>query len=54
VSQRIHGPFRNPKVDRPDFVETLTGPVLKLFKSAAKLLTGDECKLFYEGSVPAP
>jgi AsmA protein len=54
VSQKIHGPFRHPKVDRPDFIETLTGPVLKLFRGAAKLLTGSECKVFYEGTVSAP
>lgn len=53
VKQRIHGPFRQPEVEKPDFLSALTGPTRKLLERA-KDLFGNECDVFYAGSVVPP
>lgn len=53
VEQEIHGSFRNPVVDRPSVVSTLTGPVRKLVDKGKSLL-GAKCAVYYSGSVPPP
>jgi AsmA protein len=54
VQQKIRGPFRKPVVEKPSVLMSLAGPALNLFKEAEDLFTGGKCKVFYNGSVPAP
>ena len=54
VKQRILGSFREPKVEKPNFIMTLTGPALRLLKKGAELVSGEPCDVFYAGSVVAP
>jgi len=53
VHQKIRGPFRKPEVEEARFLQTVAGPVLKLFKQAKKLF-GGQCEVFYAGSVAPP
>lgn len=53
VRQRIRGPFRRPEVEKVSVVQSVAGPVLKLFKQAEKLF-GGKCEVFYAGSVAPP
>jgi hypothetical protein len=54
VQQKIRGPFRKPVVEKPSVLMSIAGPALNLFKEAEDLFTGRKCKVFYNGSVPAP
>ncbi len=54
VRQQIHGSFREPQVDKPNAVEALAGPALRLLKKGADALTGRQCEPFYIGAVAAP
>ena len=53
VQQKIHGSFRNPEVEKPNVVTTVTGPVRKLINKGKSLL-GEKCTVFYSGSVAPP
>jgi hypothetical protein len=53
VRQKIGGSFLKPEVEKANVVQTVAGPVLKLFKQAGKLL-GKKCEVFYAGSVAPP
>jgi uncharacterized protein involved in outer membrane biogenesis len=53
VRQKIHGSFQNPVVEKVNVIQSVAGPVLKLFKQAKKLL-GGKCEVFYAGSVAPP
>jgi AsmA protein len=54
VRQHIHGTFANPVVDKPNRLEALAGPVLRLLKKGSQILGGEGCDVFYAGSVAAP
>ena len=51
--QKIHGSFQKPEVEKVNVFKTVTGPVLRLFTRAKKLL-GGKCEVFYTGSVAPP
>jgi AsmA protein len=51
-SQKIHGPFRNPQIDKISTLKTIVGPAVKLFEKAQKFILG--CKVFYKGSIKHP
>ncbi len=53
VRQKIRGPFRKPEVEKASVLQSVAGPVLKLFKQAKKLF-GEKCEVFYAGSVAPP
>ena len=53
VRQGIRGPFRKPEVEKVSVVQSVAGPILKLFKQAKKLFEG-QCEVFYAGSVAPP
>ncbi len=53
VRQKIRGSFRKPEVENVSVLQSVTGPVFKLFKQAKKLL-GGKCEVFYAGSVAPP
>lgn len=53
VRQRIRGTFAEPVVEKPNLLESLAGPAIRLFKKGGELL-GADCEVFYAGSVAAP
>jgi len=54
VQQTIHGDFKQPVVENPSALNSLTGPVVSLLKRLGKLFPGGECEVFYAGSVTSP
>lgn len=54
MEQTMHGTFRQPAVEKPNILESLTGPARELFMMGKDLFTGGECEVFYNGSVAAP
>jgi AsmA protein len=52
-SQKVHGPFRKPKIEEVSIAKSITGSLSNALKDAWKLL-GGECKVFYSGSVAHP
>ncbi len=53
-SQRIHGAFKKPQIDKPSILGSLLGPVTSLVKKPIKMLKGDRCKVFYLGLLKQP
>jgi AsmA protein len=53
VRQKIRGTFKDPVVEKPGVLKSLTGPALSLLKKGGDLL-GVQCEVFYAGSVAAP
>jgi AsmA protein len=54
VRQKIHGTFQKPLVEKPSVIKSLAGPVAKLLKQLERLFPGEECEVFYAGSVASP
>lgn len=54
VQQKIGGAFEKPVVEKPNVLESLAGPAIRLFKKGRDLFTDEKCKVFYAGSVTAP
>lgn len=54
VKQTIHGSFQKPLVEKPSILKSLTGPALELLQKGRDLFSGDECDVFYTGSVASP
>ena len=54
VRQEIRGTFKDPVIDKPNPITTLTGPALRLLKKGRQLFSGAQCNVFYAGSVAAP
>lgn len=54
VKQTIRGSFHKPDVEKPSVLKSLTGPVLKLLEKGRDNLSGEECEVYYAGSVAAP
>ncbi len=54
VELLIQGPFQNPEIAKPSILRSLLGPALALLRQGRNLLAGDECEIFYAGSLPAP
>jgi len=54
VRQHVHGTFAEPVVEKPNRLEALAGPVLRLLKKGSQILGGQGCDVFYAGSVAAP
>jgi uncharacterized protein involved in outer membrane biogenesis len=53
VKQKIRGTFKDPVVEKPGLLKSLTGPAVSLLKKGGDLL-GVQCEVFYAGSVAAP
>jgi uncharacterized protein involved in outer membrane biogenesis len=53
AEQKVHGPFMNPVVEKPNFFGTLAGPTRTLLRQARSLF-GGKCAVFYSGSVAPP
>ena len=54
VRQKIRGSFLSPVVEKPNFLKSLAGPALKMFKRGRALLPGGKCEVFYAGLVSPP
>jgi AsmA protein len=52
-SQKVHGPFRKPKIEKVSILKSLTGSLSNALKDAWKFV-GGKCTVFYSGSVPQP
>jgi uncharacterized protein involved in outer membrane biogenesis len=53
VRQPVRGALGKPVLDRPNPIEVIAGPAVRLLKKGAEL-AGAECEVFYAGAVPAP
>jgi len=53
-TQKVHGSFEHPQVEKVSTLKSLAGPVLNLFEKTSELLKGGECEVFYAGSVKHP
>lgn len=54
VSQEMDGPFESPEVKKPNFLVSAAGPIISIFRGTARLISGEKCEVFYNGSVAAP
>jgi uncharacterized protein involved in outer membrane biogenesis len=54
VQQQVRGTLQKPVVDKPNAVEAIAGPAVRLLKKGAELIGADSCDVFYAGAVPAP
>ena len=52
-SQKVHGPFGKPQIDKVSIVESIGGSLSNAAKDAWKLMSR-ECTVFYSGSVAQP
>ena len=54
VRQAVRGNFRAPVVDKPNAIEALAGPAVRLLKKGGDVLLGRHCEPFYTGAVGPP
>lgn len=54
VEQLIQGKFHDPQIEEPNFLVTLVGPIVDIFKRGVGLFTDTRCEPFYTGRVKAP
>ena len=54
LKQSITGPFGKPEVGAVSMVRTLGGPIFNIYNKAKRLIQGDNCEVFYDGSVRQP
>jgi AsmA family/AsmA-like C-terminal region len=54
VQQRIRGSFQQPVVEKPNLIEALAGPAVRLLKKGSDLVFGKHCEVFYAGTVAGP
>ena len=53
-SEKVHGPFRKPQIEKESIFKSIAGSVLNPVKDAWKFIKGEECTVFYSGSVAQP
>jgi AsmA protein len=53
-SQKVHGPFRKPRIEKVSIFKSIGGPVTNALEDAWKFIRGGECAVFYSGSVAQP
>jgi hypothetical protein len=53
-SEKVHGPFRKPQIEKESAFKSIAGSVLNPLGDAWKFLQGQECTVFYSGSVAQP
>jgi uncharacterized protein involved in outer membrane biogenesis len=53
-SQKVHGPFRKPKIEKVSIFKSITGSVSSALGNAWGFIRGEECSVFYSGSVAQP
>ena len=53
-SQKVHGTFAHPEMDKVSTLESLAGPLANLLGAGKKLVEPKSCVPFYSGSVAPP
>ncbi len=53
-SQKVHGPFRKPQVEKVNVFRSITGSVSNALEDAWKFIQREKCTIFYSGSVAQP
>lgn len=53
-SQKVHGPFRKPQIEKVSIFQSITGSVSNAVGDAWKFIQGGACTVFYSGSVAQP
>ncbi len=53
-SEKVHGPFRKPQIEKESVFKSIVGSVSNPLKDAWKFIQGEECTVFYAGSVAQP
>ena len=54
VQQSIRGSFQQPVIEKPNPIEALAGPAVRLLKKGGNLILGKPCDVFYAGTVAPP
>jgi len=53
-SEKVHGPFREPQIEKESVFASIAGSVMNPLKDGWNFLQGEECAVFYTGSVAQP
>jgi hypothetical protein len=53
-SEKVHGPFGKPQIEKESIFKSIAGPVLNPLEDAWNFIQGEECTVFYSGSVAQP
>jgi len=53
-SEKVQGPFAKPRIEKESSFKSFAGSVLNPLKDAWRFIQGQECKVFYSGSVAQP
>jgi hypothetical protein len=53
-SEKVHGPFSKPQIEKESVFKSIAGSVLNPLKHAWKLIQDEKCTVFYSGSVAQP
>jgi uncharacterized protein involved in outer membrane biogenesis len=53
-SEKVHGPFRKPQIEKVSVLKSISGSVLNALGDAWKFIQGEKCTPYYSGSVAQP
>ena len=53
-SEKVHGPFGKPQIEKESIFKSIASPLLNPMGDAWKFIQGEECAVFYSGSVAHP
>ncbi len=53
-SENVHGSFRKPQIEKESIFKSIAGSVLNPLEDAWEFIQGEECTVFYSGSVAHP
>ncbi|MBI5894606.1 MAG: AsmA family protein [Desulfobacterales bacterium] len=53
-SEKVHGPFNAPRVEKENIFKSMAGPVLNPMQDVWQFIQDQECTVFYSGSVAHP
>lgn len=53
-SEKVHGPFRKPQIEKESVFMSIAGSLMNPLKNAWRFIQGQECTVFYSGSVAQP
>lgn len=53
-SEKVHGPFNKPQIEKKSIFKSIAGSILNPLEDAWKFIQGEECTVFYSGSVAQP
>jgi len=53
-SEKVHGHFRNPQIEKENIFKSIAGSVLNPLEDAWEFIQSGECTVFYSGSVAQP